>query len=108
MDVLEFGVEIGRRSQRLLRPDIFQLLYQLAQLLRYVLGKRTDLPDPGYIVVFLIGAGSLSILIAQGVLGSLSEKPLKLADQRLTQRFPLLKGVQHPVVGCDRILNLKE
>lgn len=37
-------------------------------------------------------------------LGSLGQKPLKFIDQRLL----LLRGIQHPVVGCYRILNFEQ
>ena len=108
MDILEFGVKIGRRRQGLFRTDILQFAGQLTQLLRYILGERADLLDSGYIVVFLIDAGPLALLVAQSVIGSLGEKPLKLTDQSLTQGLPLLKGVQHPVIGRNRVLNLKQ
>ena len=60
----------------------------------------------GHIVVLLIRARAFALLIAQGVICALGQQSLKLADQGLAHRLPLLKGIQckireHPPL-CGR------
>ena len=88
--------------------DHLQFTNQFSQLFRHILRQSTDFLNTGHIVVLLIEAGTLALLIAQSVVGPLGQKPLELTNQSLTQRFPLLKGVQHPVVGGHGVLDLKQ
>ena len=108
MDVLKLGVKICCRCQRLFRLDALQLLQQLGQLLRDILWQSAHLLWPGHIIVFLICSGALPLLVAQGIVGSLGQKPLELTEQGLIQWLPLLKGIQHPVVGRHGVLDLEQ
>ena len=101
-------MEICRRRQSLARLHIVQFRNQLRQFLRDILWQSAHLFCSGHIVVLLIRARAFALLIAQGVICALGQQSLKLADQGLAHRLPLLKGIQHPVIGRYGVLDLEQ